>query len=615
MDNIKILNNGMQIIYGNDTDNLINIGINNFGITLSIFHKRYKLIHFIEHIIVLLLINYTGSLSFWNAYTNISHMVIYYNNIINLSHDKIIKAIIKLFDKNGNIYIDNNIITNDILQNENIILENEKNFRLLSDAYNVNPILYLLTNDAYLEGTDKKLDISVKYINNILKTINPKDIIFYTSNLDFFNNLSINLDKIIHKNKDNYNDYYLEFPIIKSKLSNSILLFSFVNNVDYKITIKFDIIKYAIVGYIMDKYYFNKNIIINIFYNKTLSITQCFATSEDMYKSIFNKFKILDKIKYFYLSFDDYILLHNYIDIVNMYKDIINNNISKYLTDYNKYIEYIKKSTLDINNFFLQIPNKIYLNNEHDINNIPVYKSETIFDNKIDLSNTVYKYSNYNDNIEIVNLNPNNILFFLNSNEDKFSIQKNNILLSNPKHVYKLNSDTLYTLNNNYIYPKILFYYKYFILYFLSNQFLDIENIIYDIKYKTKFNLIDNYKKYNFNIYDKIILNNSIIKINTDYNFVAVFYSYKYISKLNDYIHIRIISDILRKHGLIYSPMENFDGNFIYLFLITKYPIKTEKYTRELLHNKFNITNIITIISTKNKLNVDNLLNKYICFE
>lgn len=174
MDNIKILNNGMQIIYGNDTDNLINIGINNFGITLSIFHKRYKLIHFIEHIIVLLLINYTGSLSFWNAYTNISHMVIYYNNIINLSHDKIIKAIIKLFDKNGNIYIDNNIITNDILQNENIILENEKNFRLLSDAYNVNPILYLLTNDAYLEGTDKKLDISVKYINNILKTINPK---------------------------------------------------------------------------------------------------------------------------------------------------------------------------------------------------------------------------------------------------------------------------------------------------------------------------------------------------------------------------------------------------------------------------------------------------------
>ncbi|CCU55860.1 metalloprotease (Cop-G1L) [Choristoneura biennis entomopoxvirus] len=617
--NIKILNNGMRIIYGKfNNDFLINIGINNFGQNLSIFYKQYKLIHFIEHILVSLLIKYTGKYAFWNGYTNTNNMNIYYDNIIDIPYNKIITAIISLFNDDG-IYVDNKIINDEYLKNENIILNNEKRFRLLTDMYEINPILYLLTNDVYLEGNKKKFNIDVKYINEILKTIEPKNIIFYTSNIDFFNILYPRLNKIKFNIINNtYIDRYLSLPIYKSNFDNSIYVFSFDNNNrKYSITVKFNLSKYVIIGYLIDKYYYNKLSIINLFSDKIISISTYFLTSDAMYKSLsYNQtneiisFDELPEIEN--LNFDDYIILDKYFDIVSIHNDIKNKNINKYSLQYNKYIDYIKNSSLDINKFYLHIPNELYLNNEFDINNIPVFKSETLFANKIDLNYNSISINNNINNIEILNVDRNNILFFINTNEDNFMIKNDKILLYNTKNVYKVNKDT-YVVNNNYTYPKICFYYKYFIIYFFSNQFLHIDEAIDFVKYKTNFNLLNNDSlKYNFNT--NIIISNKTINIKTDYNFIVALYPLRYIDKKTYYIHIASITDYLRNYGLIYSPLVEFDKDLFYLFLITDSPLETEQYLRNILNNKFKIMNIITIISTKGKFNTKQLLNKYIKF-
>ncbi|CCU56160.1 metalloprotease (Cop-G1L) [Choristoneura rosaceana entomopoxvirus 'L'] len=621
--NIKILNNGMRIIYGKfNNDFLINIGINNFGQNLSIFYKQYKLIHFIEHILVSLLIKYTGKYALWNGYTNTNNMNIYYDNIIDIPYNKIITAIINLFNDDG-IYIDNKIINDEYLKNENIILNNEKRFRLLTDMYEINPILYLLTNDVYLEGNKKKFNIDVKYINEILKTIEPKNIIFYTSNIDFFNILYPRLNKIkFNRINNTYIDRYLSLPIYKSNFDNSIYVFSFDNNNrKYSITVKFNLSKYAIIGYLIDKYYYNKLSIINLFSDKIISISTYFLTSDAMYKSLsYNQtneiisFDELPEIEN--LNFDDYIILNEYFDIISIHNDIKNKNINKYSLQYNKYIDYIKNSSLDINKFYLHIPNELYLNNEFDINNIPVFKSETLFSNKIDLNyNNISINNNINNNInniEILNVDRNNILFFINTNEDNFMIKNDKILLYNTKNIYKVNKD-IYVINNNYTYPKICFYYKYFIIYFFSNQFLHIDEAIDFVKYKTNFNLLNNDSlKYNFNT--NIIISNKTINIKTDYNFIVALYPLRYIDKKTYYIHIASITDYLRNYGLIYSPLVEFDKDLFYLFLITDSPLETEQYLRNILNNKFKIMNIITIISTKGKFNTKQLLNKYIKF-
>ncbi|AAG02962.1 putative vaccinia G1L metaloprotease [Betaentomopoxvirus amoorei] len=607
--NIKLLKNGMRIINNNfDNNNLINISINNFGQNLSIYYKNYKLIHLIEHILVSMLIVYTGELSFWNGYTNSNNINIYYNNIMNISHNKIIDAILRLFNKNG-IFVDENIINYKFLENENKILNNEKNFRLLTDKYEINPILYLLTNDVYLEENNQKIISDVKFINDVLSDINVSDIIFYTSNTDFFNILYPRLDKIIFNKTKNKKNKFLTLPIYKSSFKNSIYLFSFdQNNRYYSITIKFNLLKYVIIGYMIDKYYYNKLVLINILSDKLLSLTIYFLTSEYMYKSL-NYFETIDYSKIKKLEFDDYVILNEYFDIINIYNNIKSNNINKYYSYYNKYIDYIINSSTDINKFFLQIPNQLYLNNEFDINNIPVFKAETLFNSKINTNNK-NKITNIN-NIEILNFNVNNMIFFMNVIEDKFEIKNNEIIIKNTKNIYK-SDNNICVLNNNYNYPKIYFYYKYFIIYFFSNIFLNIDDAIEYVKYKPYFNLLNNINVEN-NFNTNILINNKKININTNHDFITALYIYNCNNK-NCYIHMATISDILRDLGLIYTPIINFENNLVYLFIITNKPHETEIHLRKILNDKFNVNNVITIISTKGNYNTKELLNKYITF-
>ncbi|CCU56225.1 metalloprotease (Cop-G1L) [Mythimna separata entomopoxvirus 'L'] len=612
-----ILDNGIQLIYHNFNNNLIDIIINNLGEKISLYYKKYKLTHFIEHVMVLILEIYTGKYSDWNGSTYISFMNIFYNNTTNISYDTITDAILKLFNKNG-LFIDKNVITSEMLSKENQILINEKSYRILTNKYFVNPILYLLTNDLYLEGTNNNI-IDIEQINNILQCVDLSDICINTSNIDIFSMLSNKLNKLSY-NKKNKNKikYELEFPIVSSKIPNSIFIFSFNNSKKYSITVKFNLFKYVIIGYMIDKYYFNKNIILSIYFDKIASITQFFISSEDMYKSIYlSKIDSTDNnLQIYNLLYEDYAVLNKYIDIVNIYKDICLKKINKYIINYNKYTTYIQNSTKDINKLYLTIPNELYLNNEIDINHIPVYKSETIFDTKINLSNYDNDYKFIYNYISIPHINNNNI-YFLNSNEKNFIIKNDKIVLNDPVDIY-MNNSKIYTINNNYNNPKILFYYKFFILYFLTNQFLDINKIIDTIKFKRQFELYDSFIDNRECIYfiDNIEIDNKIININTDYNFVAVLYNHK-LNKgyINIYLHITNISNSLRNKGLIYTPMINTDKDYIYIFLITNDPIKTENYIRNILNNQFKITKIISIISNIGIFNASELPEKTITFK
>lgn len=602
-----VLDNGIKVIYKPDDNFNLRIVFTNFGFKTSFSYKKVGLIHFIEHLLVgtinkLLKILISASTSF-------EHMSLFFSKHIEIDN-KFIDKLINFLFKNNKIYLNEKYINNNDIKLARYHIKNELDYRHILELWIGSPLYYLLSKYNYIGGTGFDIDYDINFFNKVLSTISTSEIIFITNNKDILKYLMLKLKKI--KKTPRIKKKIL-YKLPKQKIKESIIVLSISSY--YTVTIFIPLTRVTSIGTFILSTFIIFNMDTDIF-NNTIAITITCGDINILFASLINlknnKYSNkIQKINY-NLYFDNFIKWNNYLNTFKIikilkstntfdfYKNEVDSTINEIVNNYNKY-----------DSFFLNIPlyNLFNTYNTVDKLNYPVYESEMILkipQNFIldNMSTIIQKAPNY---IQMEDFSSDlNVCFFLFANAN-YIIESDKIILYNLKNIHIENNN--YVLYNEYYFDKLplIIYYKYIYIYLLTNAFTSLYDVVKYINLNSKIYFNPNF--IGVNSFDsKIKLENKIINIKTEYNFIIIL-----MNDINDFYNtINNLSMLLVSKHLIYLIRTIETDKFLFCSLLTNNTNKAYKLCKKYLY-KIKIQKYIMVISTKsNIIDITELINSKI---
>lgn len=606
MNHYELKNNIKLLTYENAP---FDIGINfsNFG---YIYDPKNNVgfLHFMEHLICeivqIILPN-----TMCEAYTSPNNMFFKITFIDNNNIEEKLTKTLTCFFNNDGINIDYKYVNFKLEKKIRKHIYNEKQYRFKFEKIIKDPLFFIISGYIYPGGNGDDIQFDINLAEKFLRNINTNNIVVINKDTKYTDLIKEFLTKIKNNNSPSI---YIEYSFPKQTIKNSILLFGIPSN-DYLYTILIPLKKRYLIAMLYYKFFYNFNFYYTIF-NKTIGITFIFQKQIEFYNSIYEIVNdtnesvvknVFEKIE-FDRFIDDYLVMIPYMNIIPIISDI-----NSMIIDKNAILSFksiIKRNFNKYNTCLINIPYNKHINNTFDKNGNPFFYAETIFCEKFISFNEIQsmRYFKTFFNLSICNIN--NIACFLCSKSESFQNEKELVIrLINPKNLY-FENDNIYVYNPfNKI--NIEFYFKFFIIFLITDCFLDINELILlcqtqilNIQYNTEFSAIKN-----------IDITKKKIFITSPYNFLAVFFKSDDIEN-NKYFQFEFCKELKNK-CITYVPILIKHFNFYYYFILTDFPIKAKNICEKFL-NKHNILNVLFIISHKGKNNFEQLYrSKFISFK
>lgn len=608
------LDNGIKILYMPNYEYNMSIGFLNFGFNVSFSYKKIGIVHFMEHILCTILQKILKNNI--SAFTTFEQMYINFEKYIKLDNN-IIDKIINVLYLDNKIHIDDKYLSKHDIKNIRHHIHNEMTYRIIEKSSRGDLFLYLLSGYDYIGGSGFDIEYNVKLFNKILSLISTKNTVFITKNKNIYNYLQIRLKNI---KKSSINKIIINYKLPKQKYKNekSTLLLS-ISKIFYTVTIFIPMNKMSLIGMFIISNFINRNIIIYTF-NDKISISIYRYTMNSLLMTLI-LLKEKENSYNIYIDENDIdifrqcILYSRYIDTFNILNIILKTKSCDYFKKEIDYtIDLIANSYNKYDSFFLNIPllSKNYIYNNKTISDFKIFQSEIILDiPKKSINNIYHTFINKPKSVTISDFtNDINVCFFLFS-ECKYEIKENGIELTNFKNVYIENKN--YVLNIEFYFDKLplYVYYKYILLFVLTNIFSSLYDIIEYYYYVKSIYYNPNYVNLNsFN--SNIQFKRKIINIQTEYNFVTCFIKFDKIIDMenNNYIIniISIISNELISKFLIYLISYKEVNKYLFITSLTSNPNKASKIYQKLF-SKLKIKDYLLIISNESTIiNIDELI-------